>query len=87
MPRRRPRASARRHWREAYAARYSAIRSSSDNPKRVCICQPKSGGDKVKVTLRFRGREMAHQEFGVRLLERVRGDIEGTGVVESMPRL
>jgi len=44
-------------------------------------------GDKVKVTLRFRGREMAHQEFGVRLLERVRGDIEGTGVVESMPRL
>jgi translation initiation factor IF-3 len=44
-------------------------------------------GDKVKVTLRFRGREMAHQEFGVRLLERVRGDIEGIGVVESMPRL
>ncbi len=44
-------------------------------------------GDKVKVTLRFRGREMAHQEFGVRLLERVRSDIEGMGVVESMPRL
>lgn len=44
-------------------------------------------GDKVKVTLRFRGREMAHQEFGVRLLERVRNDIEGLAVVESMPRL
>lgn len=44
-------------------------------------------GDKVKITLRFRGREMAHQEFGVRLLERVRNDIEGVGVVESMPRL
>lgn len=44
-------------------------------------------GDKVKITLRFRGREMAHQEFGVRLLERVRNDIEEVAVVESMPRL
>lgn len=44
-------------------------------------------GDKVKITLRFRGREMAHQEFGVRLLERVRNDIEEIAVVESMPRL
>jgi translation initiation factor IF-3 len=44
-------------------------------------------GDKVKVTLRFRGREMAHQEFGARLLERVRGDIEELAQVESMPRM
>lgn len=44
-------------------------------------------GDKAKVTLRFRGREMAHQEFGVRLLERVRNDLETVGLVESMPRL
>lgn len=44
-------------------------------------------GDKVKITLRFRGREMAHQEFGVRLLERVRNDIDKVAVVESMPRL
>ncbi|MGE0801685.1 MAG: translation initiation factor IF-3 [Lautropia sp.] len=44
-------------------------------------------GDKVKITLRFRGREMAHQEFGVRLLERVRADIDNVAVVESMPRL
>ena len=44
-------------------------------------------GDKVKITLRFRGREMAHQEFGVRLLERVRNDIEEIAVVESMPRM
>lgn len=44
-------------------------------------------GDKVKITLRFRGREMAHQEFGVRLLERVRADIDEIAVVESMPRL
>jgi translation initiation factor IF-3 len=44
-------------------------------------------GDKVKITLRFRGREMAHQEFGVRLLERVRSDIEEIAQVESMPRM
>ncbi len=44
-------------------------------------------GDKVKITLRFRGREMAHQEFGVRLLARVRADIDEVAVVESMPRL
>ncbi|HMM52182.1 MAG TPA: translation initiation factor IF-3 [Burkholderiaceae bacterium] len=44
-------------------------------------------GDKAKVTLRFRGREMAHQEFGVRLLERVRNDLEELAVVEQMPRL
>jgi translation initiation factor IF-3 len=44
-------------------------------------------GDKVKITLRFRGREMAHQEFGVRLLKRVRADIDEVAVVESMPRM
>jgi len=44
-------------------------------------------GDKTKVTLRFRGREMAHQEFGVRLLERVRADLEPHGVVENFPRM
>ena len=44
-------------------------------------------GDKAKVTLRFRGREMAHQEFGSRLLERVRNDLEAIGQVEQMPKL
>ena len=44
-------------------------------------------GDKVKVTLRFRGREMAHQEFGARLLARVRQDIEEIAQIESMPRM
>jgi len=44
-------------------------------------------GDKAKVTLRFRGREMAHQEFGVRLLERVRKDLEPHAIVEQFPRL
>nr|WP_300983446.1 translation initiation factor IF-3 [Roseicyclus sp.] len=44
-------------------------------------------GDKVKVTLRFRGREMAHQNLGRELLERVAADVEGLGKVESIPRL
>ncbi|MGF7158936.1 translation initiation factor IF-3 [Rhodoligotrophos appendicifer] len=44
-------------------------------------------GDKVKVTLRFRGREMAHQDLGMRLLERVRDDIFDQAKVELEPRL
>jgi len=44
-------------------------------------------GDKVKVTLRFRGREMAHQELGVELLNRVAADTAQIGKIESMPRL
>lgn len=44
-------------------------------------------GDKVKVTLRFRGREMSHQEFGMRLLERVKGDLEAFAVVEQFPKM
>lgn len=44
-------------------------------------------GDKCKVTLRFRGREMAHQEFGLRQLERVKADLEDLGQVEQMPKM
>lgn len=44
-------------------------------------------GDKTKVTLRFRGREMAHQELGAQLLARVRDDLDEYGVVEQMPQL
>ena len=44
-------------------------------------------GDKAKVTLRFRGREMAHQEFGMRQLERVKADLEEVGQVEQMPKM
>ncbi|MDR1229271.1 MAG: translation initiation factor IF-3 [Azoarcus sp.] len=44
-------------------------------------------GDKCKVTLRFRGREMAHQEFGLRQLERIKADLEDIGQVEQMPKM
>ncbi len=44
-------------------------------------------GDKVKVTLRFRGREMAHQDIGVKVLERIRGDMDEQSKVEQMPKM
>ncbi len=44
-------------------------------------------GDKVKITLRFRGREMAHLNLGRELLERVAADVEGQGKVENMPKM
>jgi len=43
-------------------------------------------GDKTKVTLRFRGREMAHQELGLKLLQRVEADLSDYGVVEQEPK-
>ena len=46
-----------------------------------------SEGDKVKVTLRFRGREMAHQELGVNVLSRVRIDLDEQAKVEQMPQM
>ena len=44
-------------------------------------------GDKGKATLRFRGREMAHQELGAKLLERVQEDLEGIAKVEQFPKM
>ncbi len=44
-------------------------------------------GDKAKVTMRFRGREMAHQDLGLKLLERVKADLEAVSQVEAFPRL
>jgi len=44
-------------------------------------------GDKVKVTLRFRGREMAHQDLGIKVLERIRTELGEAIKVEQMPRL
>lgn len=46
-----------------------------------------TNGDKVKITMRFRGREMAHQNLGLELLRRVAADIEEIGKVENMPKL
>ena len=44
-------------------------------------------GDKAKITLRFRGREMAHQELGLKLLQRVEEDLKEYGTVEQRPKM
>lgn len=44
-------------------------------------------GDKIKVTVRFRGREMQHQELGARLMDRVKADLETLAIIEQHPRL
>ena len=44
-------------------------------------------GDKTKITLRFRGREMAHQEIGMRMLERLKIDLDAHGQVEQFPKM
>jgi translation initiation factor IF-3 len=44
-------------------------------------------GDKAKITLRFRGREMAHQEIGMRVLERIKADLEEVALVEQFPKM
>ncbi|MGH8631093.1 MAG: translation initiation factor IF-3 [Burkholderiales bacterium] len=44
-------------------------------------------GDKIKVTVRFRGREMQHQELGARLMDRVKADLEALAIIEQNPRL
>ena len=46
-----------------------------------------SGGDKAKVTMRFRGREMVHQELGVQVLQRVQADLADIAIVEQHPKL
>lgn len=46
-----------------------------------------TNGDKVKVTLRFRGREMAHQELGGKMLDRIKADLEEYGAVEQFPKM
>ncbi|WP_461516005.1 translation initiation factor IF-3, partial [Porticoccus sp.] len=44
-------------------------------------------GDKAKITLRFRGREMAHQELGMEMLKRIEQDLEELGTVEQFPKM
>ncbi len=46
-----------------------------------------TSGDKVKITLRFRGREMAHQELGVKMLKRIEEDLAELGAVEQFPKM
>ena len=51
----------------------------------MCIRDSLEDGDKAKITVRFRGREMAHQDIGLDVLERVKNDLADISVVESAP--
>jgi len=64
-----------------------AISEHDYNVKMRSIKRFFEDGDKVKVTLRFRGREMAHQQLGMDVLQRVKGDLEAIAKVEAEPRL
>ena len=44
-------------------------------------------GDKIKITVRYKGREMAHQELGMQLIERIRGDLDSLAQLEQSPKL
>ena len=57
------------------------------NIKLKKLIQFLSEGDRAKITLRYRGREMAHQELGVALLKRVEKDLEDYGTVEQFPKM
>ena len=57
------------------------------NVKRKAVEKFIDGGDKVKITLRFRGREMAHVELGAALLERVKAEIDEYAKVEALPKM
>ena len=59
-----------------------------DTEQRIALARQRffEEGDKVKITLRFRGREMAHQELGYKLLNRVKGDTATIAKIESEPR-
>jgi len=63
------------------------IDSNDYNIKMRSMLKFLAEGDKVKVTMRFRGREMAHQEIGMQVLERVRDDLEEHAKVEQFPKM
>ena len=67
--------------------KYETQNKESEPLKMRSVVKFLEGGDKVKITLRFRGREMAHAELGRKLLERVADDVTELGKIEAMPRL
>ena len=60
---------------------------NDDQIKRRNVVKFLGEGDKAKITLRFRGREMAHQEIGMRMLERIKADLEEQAMVEQFPKM
>ena len=75
--------------------KFEAKKQKNANKKKTKQIQTKvrklrefmENGDKIKVTLRYRGREFAHQELGLNLLKRVAADLDELGVVDQMPKM
>ncbi len=65
------------------ARRVEMIQAIGGSTKATRACL----GDKIKVTVRFRGREMQHQELGARLMDRVKADLQELAIIEQHPRL
>ena len=65
---------------------FNKPKRTPNHPKKSHVVVAKEG-DKVKITLRFRGREMAHQDLGRDLLERIAEDVTEFGKIENMPKL
>jgi translation initiation factor IF-3 len=80
-------AEARKHQKIVEIKMRPAIDDHDYDVKMRSIKRFFEDGDKVKITLRFRGREMAHQQLGMEVLQRVKGDLEPIAKVESEPRL
>ena len=78
-------------FRQIYQVKEVKFRLSTDdgdyNVKLRNLVKFLEDGDKTKITLRFRGRELAHQEIGVRMLERLKADLEPYGQVEQFPKM
>jgi translation initiation factor IF-3 len=83
-------AQARKHQKEIHIKELKFRPGTDEGDYQVKLRHLKGfleNGDKAKVTLRFRGREMAHQELGLELLQRVEQDLSGLVVVEQRPKM
>ena len=72
--------------------KYAAQKKAAEARKKQKIVEVKeikfiNAGDKVKITMRFRGREMTHQDIGVKVLRRIREDLDTTVKIEQFPKL
>jgi translation initiation factor IF-3 len=84
------RTEARKKQRQAQVKEDKIRPNTEDNDYQVKLRAVKrflEAGDKAKVTLRFKGREMAHHQLGMQILQRMQGDLTGDAVVEQEPKL
>jgi translation initiation factor IF-3 len=84
------RTEARKKQRQAQVKEVKIRPNTEDNDYQVKLRAVKrflEAGDKAKVTLRFKGREMAHHQLGMQILQRMQGDLTGDAVVEQEPKL